>query len=99
MANYVLVLALGLVAGSLSGIIGTGASIILLPVLVLQYGPKQAVPIMAIAALMSNVAKMMAWWASQVDLPSTHVAIKRALTGGDVGETLNRNRGQEKASP
>jgi uncharacterized membrane protein YfcA len=62
MANYVLVLALGLVAGSLSGIIGTGASIILLPVLVLQYGPKQAVPIMAIAALMSNVAKMMAWW-------------------------------------
>jgi hypothetical protein len=62
MVNYVLVLALGLVAGSLSGIIGTGASIILLPVLVFQFGPKQAVPIMAIAALMSNVAKMMAWW-------------------------------------
>jgi uncharacterized protein len=62
MANYVLVLALGLVAGSLSGIIGTGASIMLLPVLVFQFGPKQAVPIMAIAALMSNVAKVMAWW-------------------------------------
>jgi len=62
MANYVLVLALGLVAGSLSGIIGTGASIMLLPVLVFQFGPKQAVPIMAIAALMSNVAKLMAWW-------------------------------------
>jgi uncharacterized protein len=62
MVNYVLVLALGLVAGSLSGIIGTGASIILLPVLVFQFGPKQAVPIMAIAAVMSNVAKMMAWW-------------------------------------
>jgi uncharacterized membrane protein YfcA len=62
MVNYVLVLALGLVAGSLSGIIGTGASIILLPVLVFQFGPKQAVPIMAIAALMSNVAKIMAWW-------------------------------------
>jgi uncharacterized protein len=59
MVNYVLVLALG--AGSLSGIIGTGASIILLPVLVFQFGPKQAVPIMAIAALMSNVAKVMAW--------------------------------------
>jgi uncharacterized protein len=62
MVNYVLVLALGLVAGSLSGIIGTGASIMLLPVLVFQFGPKQAVPIMAIAALMSNVAKLMAWW-------------------------------------
>ena len=42
--------------------IGTGASILLLPILVFQYGPKQAVPIMAIAALMSNVAKVMAWW-------------------------------------
>ena len=62
MVNYVLVLALGLAAGSLSGIIGTGASIMLLPVLVFQFGPKQAVPIMAIAALMSNVAKVMAWW-------------------------------------
>jgi uncharacterized membrane protein YfcA len=62
MVNYVLVLALGLAAGSLSGIIGTGASIMLLPVLVFQFGPKQAIPIMAIAALMSNVAKIMAWW-------------------------------------
>jgi uncharacterized membrane protein YfcA len=34
----------------------------LLPVLVYQFGPKQAVPIMAIAALLSNVAKMMSWW-------------------------------------
>jgi uncharacterized membrane protein YfcA len=33
MANHVLVLALGLAAGSLSGIIGTGASIMLLPLL------------------------------------------------------------------
>lgn len=62
MVNYVLVLALGLAAGSLSEIIGTGASIMLLPVLVFQFGPKQAVPIMAIAALMSNVAKVTAWW-------------------------------------
>jgi uncharacterized membrane protein YfcA len=62
MANYVLVLALGLAAGSLSGIIGTGASIMLLPLLVFQFGPKQAVPIMAIAALMSNVGKLLAWW-------------------------------------
>jgi len=55
-------LIVGLAAGALSGIIGTGASIMLLPVLVFQFGPKQAVPIMAIAALMSNLAKVMAWW-------------------------------------
>src|SRR5580658_6841648 len=47
---------------TLSGIIGTGASIMLLPLLVFQFGPKQAVPIMAIAALMSNVGKLLAWW-------------------------------------
>lgn len=60
--SYVFVLAVGLAAGALSGMIGTGSSILLLPILVLQYGPKQAVPIMAIAALMSNVAKVLSWW-------------------------------------
>jgi hypothetical protein len=59
MANYVLVLVLGLVAGSLGGIIGTGASIMLLPVLVFQFGPKQAVPIMAIAPAMSASCRPM----------------------------------------
>ena len=34
MAPYLLVLALGLVAGGVGGVIGTGSSIILLPVLV-----------------------------------------------------------------
>src|SRR5436189_370569 len=59
---YLLVLAVGLAAGTVSGIIGTGASIMLVPVLVLAFGPKQAVPIMAIAAVMGNVAKMAVWW-------------------------------------
>src|ERR1051325_8295701 len=59
---YVLVLAVGLAAGTISGIIGTGASIMLVPVLVLAFGPKQAVPIMAIAAVLGNVAKMLVWW-------------------------------------
>jgi len=59
---YLLVLAVGLAAGTISGIIGTGASIMLVPVLVLAFGPKQAVPIMAIAALLGNVAKMAVWW-------------------------------------
>jgi hypothetical protein len=60
MTAYVFILIVGVCAGALSGIIGTGSTIILLPVLVYQFGPKQAVPIMAIAALMSNVGKMTA---------------------------------------
>jgi uncharacterized membrane protein YfcA len=59
---YVFVLIVGLLSGALSGVIGAGSSIMLLPVLVYQFGPKQAVPIMAIAAVMSNIAKVMAWW-------------------------------------
>lgn len=61
-SGYVLVLIVGLVAGVVSGVIGTGSSIMLLPILVFEYGPKQAVPIMAIAALMSNLARVAAWW-------------------------------------
>jgi len=57
-----LIIATGFVAGALSGVIGTGASIVLLPVLVHQFGPKQAVPIMAVAGLMANIAKTTSWW-------------------------------------
>jgi uncharacterized membrane protein YfcA len=62
MLAYALILVAALCAGTLSGIIGTGSSIILLPLLVYQFGPKQAVPIMAIAGLMANVGKVVAWW-------------------------------------
>lgn len=62
LAAYLLVLVLGLAAGALSGVIGTGSSIILLPIIVYQYGPQRAVPIMAIASLMVNIGKVLAWW-------------------------------------
>jgi uncharacterized membrane protein YfcA len=62
MISYLFVLIAGLAAGAISGVIGTGSSIILLPILVFTFGPKQAVPIMAVAALMANLARVMAWW-------------------------------------
>jgi len=62
MATYLLVLLAGLAGGCLSGVIGTGSSILLLPLLVHAFGPKQAVPIMAIAALMANFSRVLAWW-------------------------------------
>lgn len=55
-------LLVGLVAGVVSGVVGTGSSIMLLPVLVWSFGPKQAVPIMAVAAVMANLARVLAWW-------------------------------------
>jgi uncharacterized protein len=39
--NFLFVLTVGLVAGTLSGIVGTGSSIMLMPVLVYQYGPSK----------------------------------------------------------
>ena len=60
--NFLFVLAVGLIAGTLSGIVGTGSSIMLMPVLIYVYGPKQAVPIMAIAAVMANFSRILAWW-------------------------------------
>ena len=66
MLTYALVLIVGFVAGTVSGIVGTGATIILLPILVFAFGPREAVPIMAIVALMSNFAKITSWW-KQID--------------------------------
>jgi uncharacterized protein len=60
--NFVFVLAVGLVAGTISGIVGTGSSIMLVPVLVYEFGPKEAVPIMAVASVMANLSRILAWW-------------------------------------
>lgn len=59
---FLFILIVGLLAGTISGIVGTGSSIMLMPVLVHQYGPKEAVPIMAVAAVMANLSRILAWW-------------------------------------
>jgi uncharacterized membrane protein YfcA len=56
------VLILGVLAGTLGGIIGFGSSIVLMPVLVIVYGPREAVPIMAVAALLANASRALVWW-------------------------------------
>jgi hypothetical protein len=60
--DFAFILAVGLLAGTLSGIVGFGSSIMLMPVLVIAYGPLQAVPIMAIAAIMANLSRILVWW-------------------------------------
>ena len=56
------VLLLGVVAGTLGGVIGFGSSIMLMPVLVILFGPREAVPIMAVAALLANASRALVWW-------------------------------------
>jgi uncharacterized membrane protein YfcA len=62
MMIWLAILALGLTAGTLSGIVGFGASIMLMPVLMLAFSPQEAVPIMAIAALLANLSRVAVWW-------------------------------------
>jgi hypothetical protein len=56
------VLGVGLAAGTISGIVGFGSSIMLMPVLVIVFGPLHAVPIMAIAAVLANLSRVLIWW-------------------------------------
>ena len=58
---YALIALCGIVAGAISGVVGTGSSIILLPVLSLAFGPKAAIPIMAVASIVGNASRVVAW--------------------------------------
>src|SRR5258705_3013847 len=58
--NFIFVLLVGLLAGTISGIVGTGSSIMLMPVLVYQYGPKEAVPIIAGAGPVGDFSRHLA---------------------------------------
>ncbi|MCL4765291.1 MAG: sulfite exporter TauE/SafE family protein [Hyphomicrobiaceae bacterium] len=59
---WLLILTLGLAAGTIGGVVGFGSSVLLMPVLVAAFGPKEAVPIMALAALLANLSRVAVWW-------------------------------------
>jgi len=82
--GYLLVWVVGVAAGMLSGIVGTGSSMLLMPVLVLLFGPQQAVPIMAIAAVMGNLGKILAWW-REVDWRACAAYCVTAVPGAALG--------------
>jgi uncharacterized membrane protein YfcA len=60
--EFLFVLAVGLVAGTVGGVVGFGGSIMLMPVLMILFGPVAAVPIMGIAAIMGNLSRILVWW-------------------------------------
>lgn len=53
---------MGIIAGAVSGVIGAGSSMILLPVIATMYSPQTAISIMAIAAIMGNVSRLVVWY-------------------------------------
>lgn len=82
--DYALILLVGLVAGTLSGIVGFGSSLMLMPVLVLSFGPRAAVPVMAIASVMANLARVLAWW-REIDWRACLAYAATAVPGAALG--------------
>jgi uncharacterized membrane protein YfcA len=62
--QWLLLMGVAVGAGALSGLVGTGASLLLLPVLVPMFGAVEAIPIMAVAGFMANFSRALAWWRS-----------------------------------
>jgi uncharacterized protein len=58
---YAFIAVMAILAGTVGGVIGFGSSIILMPILVWVFGPKQAVPIMAVSALFANGSRVFIW--------------------------------------
>ncbi|MBU9843003.1 sulfite exporter TauE/SafE family protein [Rahnella aceris] len=58
---YVVIALTGILAGVISGVVGTGGSIMLLPALTYTFGPKTAIPVMAIAAIVGNISRVLLW--------------------------------------
>lgn len=59
--GFVAVVLLAILSGVISGVVGTGASILLIPALTYVFGAKEAVPIMALASVMGNLSRIYLW--------------------------------------
>lgn len=82
--EHALVLVLGLFAGTLGGVVGTGSSLVLMPALVILFGPREAVPIMAIAAILGNLGRVIAWW-REIDWHACAAYCATAVPGAILG--------------
>ena len=82
--DYLLLLVAGLGAGTLGGIVGTGSSLVLMPILVVMFGPRHAVPIMAVAAIMGNFGRVLAWW-RHIDWRACGAYCATAIPGSILG--------------
>jgi uncharacterized membrane protein YfcA len=85
--DYLLLLIAGLAAGTLGGIVGTGSSLVLMPILVVMFGPKHAVPIMAVAAILGNLGRVIAWWRA-IDWRACLAYCATAVPGAALGARL-----------
>lgn len=93
--DYLYISVIGLFAGTLAGIIGTGSSIILLPVLFYTLGAQMAVPVMAVAAVLANLGRVVIWW-RQIHWPAvlaySVTSIPAAMLGANTLISISERR-------
>lgn len=82
--EWIVILGIGLAAGTLGGIVGFGTSIMLLPPLMIVFGPLEAVPIMAIAGMFANLSRVAVWW-RDVDWKVCAVYASTSIPGAALG--------------
>ena len=85
--DYLVLLLTGLFAGTLGGIVGTGSSLVMMPILVGMFGPRHAVPIMAVAAIMGNLGRVLAW-RRDIDWAACGAYCATAIPGAMLGARL-----------
>lgn len=64
MTMYIVLIIVGFIAGFLSGSVGFGGGMMLLPVITYFYGVEVAVPVSTIAQLLSNLSRVVIGWKS-----------------------------------
>ncbi len=84
---WVGILLVGILAGTVGGIVGFGGSTILMPVLVFAFGPKDAVPIMGLAGTLANLSRVVIWW-REVDLKAAGVYAATGVPAVILGANL-----------
>ncbi|TFV95448.1 sulfite exporter TauE/SafE family protein [Oxalobacteraceae bacterium OM1] len=82
--EYLLVLFVGVFAGTVGGIIGAGSSLMLMPLLTVLFGPQAAVPIMAIGSIMGNLGRVLAW-RREIDWRACGAYCLTAIPGAALG--------------
>lgn len=85
--DWLFLLLAGIGAGTLGGIVGTGSSLVLMPILVVMFGPRHAVPIMAVAAIMGNLGRVIAWW-KHIDWRACCAYCATAVPGAAIGASI-----------
>lgn len=60
--SFIVLILLAVFSGVISGVVGTGSSILLIPLLTYIFGAKEAVPIMALASVIGNLSRIYFWY-------------------------------------